>query len=64
MIRPLRVRFGRSPERSRVLVAEHEEIVAAIEAQDATLAAARLEEHIDRSFQDLVRLVGGVGAAP
>ena len=64
MIRPLRVRFGRSPERSRMLVAEHEQIVAAIEAQDATLAAARLEEHIDRSFQDLVNLVGDVRAEP
>jgi DNA-binding GntR family transcriptional regulator len=57
MIRPLRVRFGRSSERSLVLVAEHETIVAAIEAQDGARAAALLEQHIDRSLQDLIRLV-------
>jgi DNA-binding GntR family transcriptional regulator len=57
MIRPLRVRFGRSEGRRSVIPAEHEAIVDAIEARDSALAVRLLEQHIDRSFKDLVQIV-------
>ncbi len=57
MIRPLRVRFGRSSARRTQLPGEHLAILEAIEAGSADLAAALTEEHIRLSFEDLASLV-------
>jgi len=62
MIRPLRVRFGRTKSRRRQLPGEHLEILQAVEARDADAAASLCLSHIYRSFEDLARLVNASAA--
>src|ERR1035437_2281752 len=57
MIRPLRVRFGRSPERRQQLPQEHSAILSAIEARDGGAASQLISQHIDSAFEDLAAMV-------
>jgi DNA-binding GntR family transcriptional regulator len=57
MIRPLRVRFGRSAERLQQLPQEHLAITSAIEARDGGAASRLIEQHIDLAFEDLAKMV-------
>jgi DNA-binding GntR family transcriptional regulator len=57
MIRPLRVRFGRSVERRQQLPQEHLAILSAIEARDGDAASQLIARHIDVAFEDLATMV-------
>jgi DNA-binding GntR family transcriptional regulator len=57
MIRPLRVRFGRSAERRQQLPQEHLEIIGAVEARDGGAASQLISRHIDLAFEDLAKMV-------
>ena len=57
MIRPLRVRFGRSAERRQQLPQEHFAILSAIEARDGGAASQLIARHIDVAFEDLATMV-------
>ena len=57
LIRPLRVRYGRSSTRRTQLPSEHLAILSAVEEGQPETAAALIEAHIDLSFADLARLV-------
>lgn len=57
MIRPLRVRFGRSVERRQQLPQEHLAILSAIEARDGDVASQLIARHIDVAFEDLATMV-------
>lgn len=57
MIRPLRVRFGRSAERRRQLPQDHLAILGAIEARDGGAASQLIAQHIDLAFEDLAKMV-------
>ena len=57
MIRPMRVRFGRSAERRQQLPREHLAILSAIEARDGASASQLISQHIDLAFEDLAKMV-------
>lgn len=57
MIRPLRVRFGRSAKRRQQLPQEHLAILSALESQDGDAAAQLISQHIDSAFEDLAAMV-------
>jgi DNA-binding GntR family transcriptional regulator len=57
MIRPLRVRFGRSAERRQQLPQEHLAILSALEARDGDAASQLISQHIDLAFEDLAKMV-------
>lgn len=57
MIRPLRVRFGRSAERLKQLPQEHLGILSAIEARDGGTASQLISRHLDLAFEDLTKMV-------
>ncbi|MDR3537289.1 MAG: GntR family transcriptional regulator [Acetobacteraceae bacterium] len=53
LTRPLRLRFGRSPEQRRRIPHDHSAIIEAIAAGDGLLASRLLSEHINGAFGDL-----------
>jgi DNA-binding GntR family transcriptional regulator len=64
--RPYRRLQLRAPARIATSFAEHEQIVAAVRANDADLAAERLRQHVmvqGERFANLIQSVGQLGAA-
>jgi DNA-binding GntR family transcriptional regulator len=53
LVRPLRVRFGRSVEQRARIPREHRQIIEAIERRDSAGASLLLSAHIDQAFRDL-----------
>jgi GntR family transcriptional repressor for pyruvate dehydrogenase complex len=51
--------FGRAPGDRQTLHAEHLAILAALEAGDAALAVARMEDHVDCQVRDVAAPRGG-----
>src|SRR3984885_2049038 len=53
LIRPLRIRFGRSADQRARIPREHREIIDAIQRRDGSRASLLLSAHIDQAFKDL-----------
>ena len=53
LIRPLRIRFGRSADQRARIPREHREIIDAIQRRDSSRASLLLSSHIDQAFSDL-----------
>jgi DNA-binding GntR family transcriptional regulator len=53
LIRPLRLRFGRSADQRARIPREHREIIDAIQRRDSSKASLLLSAHIDQAFKDL-----------
>jgi DNA-binding GntR family transcriptional regulator len=53
LIRPLRIRFGRSADQRARIPREHREIIDAIQRRDSSRASLLLSAHIDQAFKDL-----------
>ncbi|SDT37563.1 GntR family transcriptional regulator [Bradyrhizobium canariense] len=53
LIRPLRIRFGRSADQRARIPREHREIIDAIQRRDSGRASLLLSAHIDQAFKDL-----------
>jgi DNA-binding GntR family transcriptional regulator len=53
LIRPLRIRYGRSADQRARIPREHREIIDAIQSRDSSRASLLLSAHIDHAFKDL-----------
>jgi DNA-binding GntR family transcriptional regulator len=53
LIRPLRIRYGRSADQRARIPREHREIIDAIQRRDSSRASLLLSAHIDHAFKDL-----------
>jgi DNA-binding GntR family transcriptional regulator len=53
LIRPLRIRYGRSADQRARIPREHREIIDAIQRRDSSRASLLLSAHIDHAFNDL-----------
>lgn len=53
LVRPLRIRFGRSADQRARIPREHREIIDAIQRRDSGRASLLLSAHIDQAFSDL-----------
>jgi DNA-binding GntR family transcriptional regulator len=57
LTRPLRLRFGRSPERRQGITSDHRAIVHAIAQKNGALASELMSSHINKAFIDLANLM-------
>jgi DNA-binding GntR family transcriptional regulator len=57
LTRPLRLRYGRTPDHRNGIQVDHRALVDAIGRRDAPRARALVSEHIDRAFIDLASVM-------
>jgi DNA-binding GntR family transcriptional regulator len=62
-VRIARLRSGRSPERARVAIDEHVEIVTAIVSRDPDAASAAMSRHLENSLKNVLELLRAQPAA-
>jgi DNA-binding GntR family transcriptional regulator len=57
LTRPLRLRFGRSPEQRQGITRDHRAIVDAIARSEGNIAAELMSAHINKAFIDLANVM-------